>query len=152
MLDFLLVFNLTLSLLVVLLSIFLTHATDFLVFPVLLLLLTIFRLALNIASTRMILLETRAPDVILALGQLMSRNNLLIGLILFLALMVGQHVVVVNGCQRIAEVKARFALDSLPSRMMAIDSGQSLDKRNKEQSRQHLQREVDFYSSMDGGV
>ena len=82
MLDFLLVFNLTLSLLVVLLSIFLTRATDFLV---LLLLLTIFRLALNIASTRMILLETRAPDVILALGQLMSRNNLLIGLILFLA-------------------------------------------------------------------
>ena len=66
MLDFLLVFNLTLSLLVVLLSIFLTRATDFLVFPVLLLLLTIFRLALNIASTRMILLEPRAPDVILA--------------------------------------------------------------------------------------
>jgi len=152
MLDFLLVFNLTLSLLVVLLSIFLTRATDFLVFPVLLLLLTIFRLALNIASTRMILLETRAPDVILALGQLMSRNNLLIGLILFLALMVGQHVVVVDGCQRIAEVKARFALDSLPGRMMAIDSDQSLDKRNKEQSRQHLQREVDFYSSMDGAV
>ena len=72
----------------------------FLVFPVLLLLLTIFRLALNIASTRMILLEPRAPDVILALGQLMSRNNLLIGLILFLALMVGQHVVVVNGLQK----------------------------------------------------
>ena len=152
MLDFLLVFNLTLSLLVVLLSILLTRATDFLVFPVLLLLLTIFRLALNIASTRMILLETRAPDVILALGQLMSRNNLLIGLILFLALMVGQHVVVVDGCQRIAEVKARFALDSLPGSMMAIDSDQSLDKRNKEQSRQHLQREVDFYSSMDGAV
>ena len=154
-LDVLLVLSLALSLLVFLVTLFTTEATEISVFPTLLLVLTLYRLALNICSTRLILGQAAAGKVIAAFGQFVVGGSYIIGFIIFLIITVIQFVVIVNGANRVAEVAARFTLDAMPGKQMAIDgdfnSGLITEAEAKERRRQ-LQREADFFGAMDGAT
>ncbi|MEW6771525.1 MAG: flagellar biosynthesis protein FlhA [Bacillota bacterium] len=154
-LDVLLVLSLALSLLVFLVTLFTTEATEMSVFPTLLLVLTLYRLALNICSTRLILGQAAAGKVIAAFGEFVVGGSYIIGFIVFLIITVIQFVVIVNGSNRVAEVAARFTLDAMPGKQMAIDgdfnSGLITEAEAKERRRQ-LQREADFFGAMDGAT
>lgn len=154
-LDVLLVLSLALSLLVFLVTLFTTEATEMSVFPTLLLVLTLYRLALNICSTRLILGQAAAGKVIAAFGEFVVGGSYIIGFIVFLIITVIQFVVIVNGSNRVAEVAARFTLDAMPGKQMAIDgdfnSGLITETEAKERRRQ-LQREADFFGAMDGAT
>ncbi|MEW6191824.1 MAG: flagellar biosynthesis protein FlhA [Bacillota bacterium] len=154
-LDVLLVLSLALSLLVFLVTLFTTEATEISVFPTLLLVLTLYRLALNICSTRLILGQAAAGKVIAAFGEFVVGGSYIIGFIVFLIITVIQFVVIVNGANRVAEVAARFTLDAMPGKQMAIDgdfnSGLITEAEAKERRRQ-LQREADFFGAMDGAT
>ncbi|MDI6631593.1 MAG: flagellar biosynthesis protein FlhA [Thermoanaerobacteraceae bacterium] len=154
-LDVLLVLSLAFSLLVFLVTLFTTEATEISVFPTLLLVLTLYRLALNICSTRLILGQAAAGKVIAAFGEFVVGGSYIIGFIVFLIITVIQFVVIVNGANRVAEVAARFTLDAMPGKQMAIDgdfnSGLITEAEAKERRRQ-LQREADFFGAMDGAT
>ena len=124
--DFLIIFNFAFSILILMLTILISKPTDFYVFPPLLLLATIYRLSLNIASTRLILTSASQAFgsglVIFTFGTMLPNQNLIVGSILFLILITVQHLVVTSGAERIAEVRARFALDAIPGRQLSIDA------------------------------
>ncbi len=153
LLDLLLALNLTVALVVLLTAITARRALDFSVFPALLLVTTLMRLALNISSTRLILLNGDAGKVIEAFGHVVVGGSLVVGLVIFLILVVVQFVVITAGAGRVAEVAARFTLDAMPGKQMAIDadlnSGLITDEVAK-QRRLDVGREADFYGSMDG--
>lgn len=157
-LDLLLTLSITLSLLILLTSIYTQKALDFSVFPTLLLVSTLFRLALNVASTRMILSNGHegthaAGDVIEAFGTFVAGNNYAIGLIVFIILMVINFIVITKGSGRIAEVAARFTLDAMPGKQMSIDADLNAGLINDEQARarrKEIEAEADFYGAMDG--
>ena len=152
-LDILLTFNITLSLIVLLVTMYILEPLQFSIFPSLLLLTTLFRLALNVSSTRLILLDGYAGDIIRAFGEFVVGSNVLVGFIIFLILIVIQFVVITKGAERVAEVAARFTLDSMPGKQMSIDAdlnvGLITEAEAKEQ-RLNIQREADFYGAMDG--
>ncbi len=153
LLDILLCVNITLSLVIVLVTIYNSEALDFSVFPSLLLITTLFRLALNISSTRLILLEGYAGEVITAFGNFVVGGNAVVGFIVFLILVVIQFVVITKGAERVSEVAARFTLDAMPGKQMAIDAdlnqGAISDAEAKIR-RKKIQDEASFYGAMDG--
>ncbi|MEB3298263.1 MAG: flagellar biosynthesis protein FlhA [Candidatus Sericytochromatia bacterium] len=153
-LDFLLVVNITSSLLMLLLALYVVEPVSLNTFPTLLLLLTLFRLALNVSTTRVILLDAdHVPKVVEAFGKFVIGGNYVVGLVVFLILVIIQFVVITNGAGRISEVSARFTLDAMPGKQMAIDADLNsglIQEQEAKQRRQAIQREADFYGTMDG--
>ena len=153
-LDVLIVTNIAISLVVLLTSMYVTRPLDFSVFPSLLLVLTLFRLGLNVASTRLVLRDGYAGEVIGAFGHFVVGGSLVIGLVVFLILVVIQFAVITNGAGRVAEVGARFTLDAMPGKQMAIDADLNaglIDEDQARKRRAEIAAEADFYGAMDGG-
>jgi flagellar biosynthesis protein FlhA len=153
MLDLLLSINITLSLLIVLTVLNTARPMDFSTFPSILLFTAIFRLSLNVASTRLILLDGDAGHIIGAFGRFVIGDNYVVGIIIFLILVVIQFIVITKGQNRISEVAARFTLDAMPGKQMAIDADLNAGIITNDEARQRrleLNREAQFYGSMDG--
>ncbi|MEQ9823611.1 MAG: flagellar biosynthesis protein FlhA [Puniceicoccaceae bacterium] len=152
-LDGLLSISIGSSLLVMLLIIYIRYPPDFSVFPTILLSMTLFRLGLNVASTRLILLDGYAGNVINSFGEFVVRGNYVVGAVVFLILVIVNFMVITKGAGRIAEVAARFTLDAMPGKQMSIDAELNagiIDERTASQRREKIQREADFYGAMDG--
>ncbi|ROS58968.1 flagellar biosynthesis protein FlhA [Frigoribacterium sp. PhB160] len=153
MLDVLIIVNILLALVILLTTLFVKKPLDFSVFPSLLLVATLFRLGLNVASTRLVLGEGYAGDVIAAFGHVAVSGSIIIGAVIFCILVIIQFVVVTKGAERVAEVGARFTLDAMPGKQMAIDAdlnaGLITDEVAK-QRRADVSAEADFYGAMDG--
>src|SRR6202171_3739589 len=160
LLDFLIVLDITLSVIVLLVSVYIRKGVDFNVFPTTLLLLTLYRLALNISSSRLILLNgnmgtSAAGHVIEAFGSFVVGGNYIIGVVIFLVLIAIQYVVINHGAVRISEVTARFTLDAMPGKQMSVDSDLNaglIDENEARARRKMLAREAEFYGAMDGAT
>ncbi|SEB71780.1 flagellar biosynthesis protein FlhA [Microbacterium hydrocarbonoxydans] len=153
LLDVLIVLNISFALLILLTAMFIKKPLDFSVFPSLLLVATLFRLGLNVASTRLVLSEAHAGQVIQAFGQITISGSLVIGAVIFLILTVIQFVVVTKGAERVAEVGARFTLDAMPGKQMAIDADLNaglITDTEARRRRAEVAAEADFYGAMDG--
>jgi flagellar biosynthesis protein FlhA len=153
MLDVLLIVSIMLALVTLLTTMFVTKPLDFSVFPSLLLVATLFRLGLNVASTRLVLGEGYAGQVIEAFGHVAVGGSIIIGAVIFLILIVIQFVVVTKGAERVAEVGARFTLDAMPGKQMAIDADLNAGQITEDQARKRrseVSAEADFYGAMDG--
>src|SRR5947209_19171701 len=160
-LDFLLVCNITLSVIVLVTTVYVTSPLDFAVFPSLLLAVTLFRLVLNVATTRLMLTADGDPkaamhaagEVINTFSDFVTHGSLAVGIIIFLIIFIIQFVVITKGSGRISEVAARFTLDAMPGKQMAIDadlnSGNITEPQARER-RENISREADFYGAMDG--
>ena len=152
-LDLLITLNISAALMIVVATLYVPRALDFSSFPSLLLLTTLLRLAINISVTRLILLEGDAGHVVTAFGEFVVGGNVVVGLVIFLILIVIQFVVITNGAGRVAEVGARFTLDAMPGKQMAIDAdlntGQITDEEARKR-RAEISQEADFYGAMDG--
>ncbi len=152
-LDMLLCLNITLALVIMMVAIYNTEPLEFSVFPSLLLLTTLFRLALNVSSTRLILLEGYAGEVIMSFGNFVVGGNAVVGFIVFIILIIIQFIVITKGAERVAEVSARFTLDAMPGKQMSIDAdlnqGAITDAEARKR-REKIQHEADFYGAMDG--
>ncbi|GIF24232.1 flagellar biosynthesis protein FlhA [Actinoplanes tereljensis] len=154
LLDLLIALNITAALLILLTSMFVQKPLDFAVFPALLLVATLFRLALNISATRLVLRDGDAGKVIHAFGSFVVGGNLVIGLVIFMILVIVQMVVVTKGAERVAEVGARFTLDAMPGKQMAIDADLNaglIDEDQAKKRRAEVGAEAEFYGAMDGG-
>jgi flagellar biosynthesis protein FlhA len=154
LLDLLIALNITGALLILLIAMFVQRPLDFSVFPALLLVATLFRLALNISATRLVLRDGDAGKVIHAFGSFVVGGSLVIGLVIFMILIIVQIVVVTKGAERVAEVGARFTLDAMPGKQMAIDADLNaglIDDAQAKQRRADVAAEADFYGAMDGG-
>ena len=152
-LDVLLAFNITLSAVIIMITMFTTNVLQLSMFPTLLLITTLFRLALNISSTRLILSEGSAGEIIEAFGEFVIGGNYVVGIIIFLIIIIIQFVVITNGAGRVSEVSARFTLDAMPGKQMSIDADLNaglIDEATAKKRREDLQSEADFYGSMDG--
>lgn len=152
-LDFLIVINLTMGMNILLITLFTKTVLEFTTFPTLLLITTMFKLGLNMASTRLILSTGAAGKVIEAFADVVAGKNYIVGIILFIIIMIVQLVVVTNGAGRVSEVSARFTLDAMPGKQMAIDSDLNsglIDQKTAQRRRNDLQREANFYGAMDG--
>jgi flagellar biosynthesis protein FlhA len=152
-LDLLLGLNVTASLLILLVAMQIRRPLDFAVFPSLILIATLFRLALNVSSTRLVLTDGYAGKVIEAFGHFVIGGSLIVGLVIFVILTIIQFVVITNGAGRVAEVGARFTLDAMPGKQMAIDADLNAGLINEKQARRRrteVTAEADFYGSMDG--
>jgi flagellar biosynthesis protein FlhA len=159
-LDFLIALNMTVSVMLLLLSLYISEPVAFSVFPTILLLTTLYRLALNVASTRLILLHGNegteaAGRVIESFGQFVVGGSYIVGFVIFLVLIVIQFIVVSHGAVRISEVTARFTLDALPGKQMSIDADLNaglIDEDEARERRKRIAQEADFFGSMDGAV
>lgn len=154
LLDVLIAVNITASLVILLTSMYVKRPLDFSVFPSLILVFTLFRLGLNVASTRLVLRDGYAGQVIEAFGHFVIGGSLVIGLVIFLILVVIQFAVITNGAGRVAEVGARFTLDAMPGKQMAIDADLNsglIDEDEARRRRADVAAEADFYGAMDGG-
>ena len=157
-LDLLLSFNITVALIILLSSMYITRPLELSAFPSILLLITLFRLSLNVASTRLILLygnegTSAAGKVIMAFGNFVVGGNYLVGIIVFLILIAINFMVITKGAGRIAEVAARFTLDALPGKQMSIDADLNaglIDEQEARERRDLISREAEYYGSMDG--
>jgi flagellar biosynthesis protein FlhA len=152
-LDFLLALNITLSVLVLIVSLYIQSPLDISVFPGLLLVTTLFRLGLNISSTRLILIDGYAGKVIESFGSFVVSGNYVVGFIIFIILVVIQFIVIVKGSGRISEVAARFTLDAMPGKQMAIDADLNtglITESDARKRRESVSREAEFYGAMDG--
>lgn len=153
LLDIFIVTNLTIAINILLITLFTKSVLEFSTFPTVLLITTMFKLGLNMSSTRSILTTGNGGHVIEAFADVVAGENYIVGIILFVIIMIVQLVVVTNGSGRVSEVSARFTLDAMPGKQMAIDSDLNSGAITEEQARQRrkdLQREADFYGSMDG--
>jgi flagellar biosynthesis protein FlhA len=153
LLDFLVLANFSFAFLILLLTFIVSRPVEFSTFPSLLLVATLFRLALNVAATRLILADADAGRVIGAIGAYVVGGNAVVGLVVFAILIVVQYVVVTNGAQRVSEVAARFTLDSMPGQQMSIDADLNMgfiDQAEAQRRRRELEREAGFYGAMDG--
>jgi len=153
LLDLLLALNITGALLILLMSMFVRRPLDFAIFPALLLVATMFRLALNVSSTRLVLLDGYAGKVIEAFGHFVMGGSLIVGMVVFLILVVIQFMVITAGATRVAEVGARFTLDAMPGKQMAIDADLNsglIDEDTARRRRADVAAEADFYGAMDG--
>jgi flagellar biosynthesis protein FlhA len=153
LLDLLITVNISAALTIVVATMYLNKALDFAAFPSLLLLTTMFRLAINVSVTRLILTNGEAGSVVKSFGQFVVGGNVVVGLVIFLILVVIQFVVVTNGAGRVAEVGARFTLDAMPGKQMAIDADLNTGLITDDEARarrSEISREADFYGAMDG--
>ncbi len=154
-LDMLLALNLGLTLLLLLVTLGAKKPLDLSVFPSLLLLLTLYRLALNIATMRLILLDGDAGKIVMTFGGFVVGGSMIVGMVIFLILIIVQFVVITKGASRISEVNARFVLDAMPGKQMAIDAeltSGSIDDKEARRRRHLLAREAEFYGAMDGAA
>ena len=153
LLDMLIITNLSLGLVMLMVALYAKDALQFSVFPSLLLITTLFRLGLDISATRLILLQAHAGQVVTAFGNVVVGGNFVVGVVVFLILIVVNFVVITNGAGRVAEVAARFTLDAMPGKQMAIDAELNAGAINEETARSRrkaVQQEADFYGAMDG--
>lgn len=153
LLDMLLAANMALTILLLLITVNVTHALEISVFPSLLLLMTLFRLSLNVATTRLILLHGDAGKIVATFGGFVVGGNLIVGLVIFLILIIIQFIVITKGAGRVSEVAARFTLDALPGKQMAIDAelnAGAIDEKAARVRREQLSLEAEFYGAMDG--
>ena len=151
LLDFLLIVNIGLAIMILMITMNISEALEFSIFPSLLLVTTLFRLGLNVSSTRMILRDGYAGEVIQNFGQLITGGNIVIGVVIFLIIVLVQFIVITKGAERVAEVAARFTLDAMPGKQMAIDADLSSGLINEQEARarrQKIQKEADFYGAM----
>jgi len=151
--DFALAINISLALLILLIAMFLKEPLEFSVFPSILLITTLFRLALNITTTRYILSDGQAGNVIEAFGQFAIRGDAVVGFIIFLIIIIVQFLVITKGSERVSEVAARFTLDAMPGKQMAIDADLNsglITEAEARKKRKTIQGEADFYGAMDG--
>ncbi len=155
LLDFLLVINIGLSVMILMITMNISDALEFSIFPSLLLITTLFRLGLNVSTTRQILSKGYAGAVIQNFGNLITGGNIVIGVLIFLIIVLVQFIVITKGAERVAEVAARFTLDAMPGKQMAIDADLSSGLINEEEARNRrykIQKEADFYGAMDGAT
>ena len=155
LLDFLLIINIGLSIMILMITMNISEALEFSIFPSLLLITTLFRLGLNVSSTRMILTNGYAGEVIQNFGNLITGGSIVIGVVIFLIIVLVQLIVITKGAERVAEVAARFTLDAMPGKQMAIDADLSsglIDEQGARLRREKIQREADFYGAMDGAT
>lgn len=154
LLDFMLVLNISVSLIILLMTMYIKSPLEFSIFPSLLLVTTIFRLSLNISSTRLILGNGgNAGQVVYAFGHFVTGNNTVVGFIVFILIAIVQFLVITKGAERVAEVSARFTLDAMPGKQMAIDADLNsglIDEATAKKRRSDVQREADFFGAMDG--
>ncbi|HEY2054306.1 MAG TPA: flagellar biosynthesis protein FlhA, partial [Solirubrobacterales bacterium] len=153
LIDLFITLNIASAITIVVATLYVPRALDFAAFPSLLLLTTMFRLAINVSVTRQILLHGEGGSVVKAFGSFVVGGNVVVGLVVFLILIVIQFVVVTNGAGRVAEVAARFTLDAMPGKQMAIDADLNAGQINDQQAhqrREDVAREADFYGAMDG--
>lgn len=153
LLDILITLNISFSLSLLLISIYVKEAIEISTFPSILLFATLFRVALSISATRLILLNGYAGEVISAFGRFVVGGNYIVGLVIFLILVIIQFVVITNGAQRVAEVAARFTLDAMPGKQMSIDADLNAGLITEEEARsrrRQIEQEADFYGAMDG--
>ena len=153
-LDIMLILNLTISLTIMLMTLYIKEALEFSVFPSLLLVTTLYRLACNISSTRLILGNGgEAGQVIKTFGSFVIGSNIAVGVVIFVIIMIVQFIVITKGAERVSEVAARFTLDAMPGKQMAIDADLNsgmIDEFQAKERRSKIQREADFYGAMDG--
>ena len=155
LLSFLIIINITLSLLVLLVAMNMKEALDFAIFPSIILLLTLFRLGLSISTTRAILANGDAGDVVETFGEFVTGGNILVGLVIFMLLVVINFIVITKGSERVAEVAARFTLDAMPGKQMSIDADLNagmISEKDARERREKVSRESDFYGAMDGAT
>lgn len=153
LLDLLIILNFAFGLTILLLTLYVEKPVAFSTFPSLLLVATLYRLALNVAATRLILTEAHAGEVIGAIGSFAVQGSFVVGLVVFFILVIVQYVVVTSGAQRVSEVAARFVLDSVPGQQMSIDADLNMgliDQNEAKARRKNLEKEAAFYGSMDG--
>ncbi len=152
-LDILIAVNITVSVVILLITIFATEVLQFSIFPSVLLVTTLFRLAINVSSTRLILSEADGGSIIEAFGNFVIGGNYVVGIIIFLIIVIIQFLVITNGAGRVSEVSARFTLDAMPGKQMSIDADLNsgiITEEEAKKRRKNLQLEADFYGSMDG--
>ncbi|GEK30940.1 flagellar biosynthesis protein FlhA [Kurthia zopfii] len=155
LISFLIIVNLTLALLVLLTSMNMQEALQFSIFPSLLLLLTLFRLGLNVSTTRAILSEGDAGNVVETFGTFVVGGNILVGIVVFVILVIIQFIVITKGSERVSEVAARFTLDAMPGKQMAIDADLNaglISEKDARERREKVGNEADFYGAMDGAT
>ncbi len=153
LLDILLAVNLVAGLTILMIAMYVTEPLQFSVFPSLLLIMTLFRLGLNVAATRLILLHGNAGSVIEAFGNFVVGGNFIVGVVVFIILLIIQFVVITNGAGRVAEVAARFTLDAMPGKQLAIDADLNaglINEADARRRRRTVEQEADFYGAMDG--
>ncbi len=155
-LDVLIVVNISLSIMILMITMSISEALEFSIFPSLLLITTLFRLGLNVSSTRLILRDGgQAGAVITAFGHMITQGNIVIGVLIFLIIVLVQFIVITKGAERVSEVAARFTLDAMPGKQMAIDADLSsglIDEKEARTRRYKIQKEADFYGAMDGAT
>lgn len=155
LLDFMIMLNIALSLIILVMTMFIKEALEFSVFPTVLLLTTVLRLSLNISTTRGILSSGYAGEVIKAFGSFVMGGDAIVGFLIFIIIVLVNFIVITKGSERVSEVAARFTLDAMPGKQMAIDADLNSGIINEEQARarrNNIQREADFYGSMDGAT
>ena len=162
LLDILIIANISLSIVILMVTMTISEALEFSIFPSLLLITTLFRLGLNVSTTRAILgfdgsgtSMSPGTPVIQTFGQLITQGNIVLGIIIFFIIVLVQFIVITKGAERVAEVAARFTLDAMPGKQMAIDADLSSGLINEQQARERrakIQREADFYGAMDGAT
>ena len=155
-LDVLIILNISLSVMILMITMNISEALEFSIFPSLLLITTLFRLGLNVSSTRLILSNQGYAGVVIeAFGNLITQGNIVIGILIFLIIVLVQFIVITKGAERVSEVAARFTLDAMPGKQMAIDADLSSGLINEQEARarrQKIQKEADFYGAMDGAT
>lgn len=155
-LDVLIILNIALSIMILMITMSISEPLEFSIFPSLLLVTTLFRLGLNVSSTRLILRDGgEAGVVIKAFGNLITQGNIVIGVLIFLIIVLVQFIVITKGAERVSEVAARFTLDAMPGKQMAIDADLSsglIDEKEARMRRYKIQKEADFYGAMDGAT
>ena len=156
MLDVMIILNISISLIILLVSMNIKEPLEFSIFPSMLLITTLFRIGINISSTRNILVKQGAAGaVIQAMGNFVLQGNVVVGFIIFMIIVLVQFIVITKGAERVAEVAARFTLDAMPGKQMAIDADLSSGLINEQQAkdrRYKIQKEADFYGAMDGAT
>lgn len=155
-LDVLIVINISLSIMILMITMSISEALEFSIFPSLLLITTLFRLGLNVSSTRLILRDGGYAGVVIkSFGNLITQGNIVIGILIFLIIVLVQFIVITKGAERVSEVAARFTLDAMPGKQMAIDADLSsglIDEKEARLRRYKIQKEADFYGAMDGAT
>lgn len=153
LLDILLILNISIAIMILLIAMNTTDALQFSIFPTLLLITTVFRLSLNVSTTRLILSEGKGGHVVETFGNFVAGGELAVGFVVFLILVIVQFIVITKGSERVAEVGARFTLDAMPGKQMSIDADLNSGLINEQQARERrekIEKEADFYGSMDG--
>jgi len=155
MVDMLIAINISFAILILLVAVYLMNPLEISAFPTILLIATLFRLGINVSTTRLILADADAGAIIEAFGTFVIKGNYIVGIIIFLILLIINFVVIIKGSTRIAEVTARFTLDALPGKQMSIDADLNSGYINEQQAkkrREQLTQETDFYGAMDGAA